>query len=485
MQGKKQEQQKLFYTIGLERLVPMDHPVRVIKDVVDLGFLYGETRQYYSHEGKPSIDPVVLFKLYLLGYLFGIPSERRLFREVQVNLAYRWFVGYDLDDPIPDHSIMSKSRHRFPVAVFERLFKHIIRLCKEKGLISGDYYFVESSMVRADASKDSFRAKLRTEKEYLEELQEAEEPRNNFKGHIFDGTVNPDKMGKRRRKAKKNDRLESSSDPDAQLMSRNGLNSQPAYKAHFCVDRKRRVILSMDGSKASEDDMTKVHSLYTNSLFAVGKKPQMVVADSHYGGIEALKYFQDQNIQTCIAPRIHDNSEGRFRNTDFTVIEDGVEMECPAGHRVHRQTNNVYRLQFHWPKQLCGACPLKGRCTQSIHGRIVSFYKGQYFTNAETLVRSQTGRKLLRARQTIVEGVIGEAKNFHLLNRCRYRRLHRFRIQLLLTAAAINLKRLMREKRTRIGCRANSAVAAISTLIGRTGSACLLSVWGRSPILLA
>jgi transposase len=137
--------------------VPIDHPVRTIKEVLDLGFIYGETRQYYSYEGKPSIDPIVLFKLYLLGYLFGIPSERRLFSEVQVNLAYRWFVGYDLDEPIPDHSIMTKSRHRFPAAVFERLF-NITCLCKDKGLISGDYSFLGSSMVRADASKDSFRS---------------------------------------------------------------------------------------------------------------------------------------------------------------------------------------------------------------------------------------------------------------------------------------------------------------------------------------
>jgi len=126
MQGRKEKQQKLFYSASIERLVPQDHPVRRIQEVLDLRFLYKDTREYYSHEGKPSIDPVVLFKLYVLGYFFGIPSERRLFREVQVNLAYRWYLGYDLDEPIPDHSIMTKSRYRFPPAVFERLFKHMI-----------------------------------------------------------------------------------------------------------------------------------------------------------------------------------------------------------------------------------------------------------------------------------------------------------------------------------------------------------------------
>ena len=115
MQGKKEKESKLFYTVSLSQLVPADHPVRRISEVLDLNFLYRETAQYYSHEGKPSIDPVVLFKLYLVGYFFGIPSERKLFREVQVNLAYRWYLGYDLDEEIPDHSIMTKSRYRCPV----------------------------------------------------------------------------------------------------------------------------------------------------------------------------------------------------------------------------------------------------------------------------------------------------------------------------------------------------------------------------------
>jgi hypothetical protein len=187
-------------------------------------------------------------------------------REVQVNLAYRWYLGYDLDERIPDHSIMSKSRQRFSAEVFERLFKHVVRLCKEKGLISGDYYFLYYSIIRADTSKESFRTKLRTEKGYLEGLQEEDKPRNNFRGHIFDGTVDPDRMGKRRRKAKKNDRLRSSTDPDAEPLSRGGSSSLAAYKAHFCVDRRRRVILSIDGSKATEDDLTKVDTLFTECL---------------------------------------------------------------------------------------------------------------------------------------------------------------------------------------------------------------------------
>jgi len=470
VQGKKDSSGKLFYTVTLDQLVPEDHPVRKVEKALDLRFLYKETREYYSHEGKPSIDPVVLFKLHLLGYFFGIPSERRLLREVQVNLAYRWYLGYDIDEEIPHHSIMTKSRYRFPVEVFERLFKRIIHLCKDKGLISGDYYFIDSSLVRANASKDSFRAKLKLEQEYLDELNQDDEQKPKFHGHIFDGKMDPNKMGKRRKRNRKNDWFESLSDPDAEYITRPGKLSIAAYKAHFCVDRKERVILSVDGSKASEDDMSKVHSLYTNSVFAAGKKPKIVIADSHYGGIESLKYFQDENVKTCIPPRISDNSEGRFRNTDFRVIEEGEEMECPAGYRTKNKTNNKYRIQFNWPQKLCNVCKLKPQCTKSIHGRLVSFYKGHYFANAETLAKSEKGRKLLRARQTIVEGVIGEAKNIHSLGRCRYRGLQRFRIQLFLTAAAINLKRLIKEMDNRIGTAVAAGLIFLSLIAERIGT---------------
>jgi len=148
-----------------------------------------------------------LFKLYILGYFFGVPSERRLLKEVEVNLACRWYLGYDLDEEIPDHSIMTKSRYRFPKEVFSRLFKKIIRLCKEEGLISGDYYFMDSTIVRADASKESFRRKLLVEEKYLEGLDQVGKRDVEFRGYIFDGEVNTEKMGRRRDRRKRSDEI--------------------------------------------------------------------------------------------------------------------------------------------------------------------------------------------------------------------------------------------------------------------------------------
>jgi hypothetical protein len=136
--------------------------------------------------------------------------------------------------------------------------------------------------VQANASKDSFRAKLKLEQEYLNELKQDEKQGNKIQGRMFDGNLGPQNMGKRRRSDKKNDHYQSLSDPDAEFMTRPRKGSFPSYKAHFSVDRKKRVILAVTGSKATEDDMSEVHNLFTNSVFAAGKKPKIVVADSHY-----------------------------------------------------------------------------------------------------------------------------------------------------------------------------------------------------------
>jgi transposase len=471
MQGKKDSTAKLFYELTLDDLVPADHPVRKISEELDLRYLYKETREYYSHEGKPSIDPVVLFKFYVICYFFGIRTERQLFREVQVNLAYRWYLGYDLDEQIPHHSIMTKSRYRFPVEVFDRFFKRIVYLCKKKELISGDYYFMDSSLVRADAAKSSFRAKLRTEDEFLKQLREEEEKeeeedRAEQKHDRFDGEVEPEKMGRRNKSGKVNDRIWSSTDPDAQLARRGGGAAVPAYKAHFCVDGKKRVILSVAASKANDDDMTKVAELTTNALFASGRKASYGVADSKYGGVETLKYLQDQNIQTCIHPRTTHSRSGKFEQTDFKVLGEYEAAECPAGHQSLRSDSQGYTYLFKWSKEQCDGCRLKKQCTTSKSGRTLVFYKGDHFRRAREVLDSAIGKKLSRARKVIIEGVIAEAKTNHLMGRCKYRGLPKFRIQLLLTASVINLKRLLQSTKDRARPGIAAAIPLASNCLG-------------------
>ena len=159
MMGSKAVEPKLYLSFSLDANVPPSHLVRRLAAAIDFNFVRGLVRRRYSHTGQPSVDPVVLFKLWLLGYLFNITSERRLCEEAGLNLAWRWFLGYELDEPIPDHSVLSKARRRFGVRVYEKFFEHIVRLCEAAGLVEGDVLFVDSTLIKANASPSGLRSR--------------------------------------------------------------------------------------------------------------------------------------------------------------------------------------------------------------------------------------------------------------------------------------------------------------------------------------
>src|SRR5512140_894584 len=155
MMGKKEPEAKLFYQFSLEERVSEDHLLRRVAQAVDLAFVRRLTARFYSHTGQPSIDPVVIFKMALLSYLYGITSERRLVEEIRLNLAYLWFIGYDLDEKVPDHSVLSKARKRYGPTVYLAFFKEVVQQCERAGLIRGDKLFADSTLVQANASLDS------------------------------------------------------------------------------------------------------------------------------------------------------------------------------------------------------------------------------------------------------------------------------------------------------------------------------------------
>jgi transposase len=157
MMGQREFQSKLYYQLSLDRLVPCDHLLRRIAEGVDFSFVRPLCRPYYSHTGQPSIDPVVIFKMLLIGYLYGITSERRLADEVGLHLGYRWFLGYDFDVATPDHSVLSKARARLGSGVFEEFFRQSIELCRQAGLLDEGPVYVDSTLIRAGASVDSLK----------------------------------------------------------------------------------------------------------------------------------------------------------------------------------------------------------------------------------------------------------------------------------------------------------------------------------------
>lgn len=176
MMGQKVLQEKLFYDFSLSKRVPDDHILRRLSEVVDITFVRRLTAPFYSHTGQPSIDPVVLFKMMLLGYLYGITSERKLAEECSLNLAFMWYLGYDLDETTPDHSVISKARSRYGKETFEEFFEHVLGLCVRAGLVTSEKLFADSTLIRANASLDSVVVRSdafhvdRTAKEHLEQV---------------------------------------------------------------------------------------------------------------------------------------------------------------------------------------------------------------------------------------------------------------------------------------------------------------------------
>jgi len=168
MQGYQNIQMPLFVDGNLERLIPPNHLLRKVDKVLKLSFIRRITRKHYSGKGRPSLDPVVFFKMQIVAYLYGISSDRQLCEEIQYNLAYRWYLGYSLDTPTPDHSTLSRTRDRLGVDVFEKVFERIVKECIKIGLVKGQQIITDAALIKADASIDSFK---RIEEEFEEELE--------------------------------------------------------------------------------------------------------------------------------------------------------------------------------------------------------------------------------------------------------------------------------------------------------------------------
>jgi transposase len=233
MMGQRQFETKLYYQLSLDRLVPEEHLLRRIAAAIDFSFVRALCRPFYSHTGQPSVDPVVIFKMLLVGYLYGITSERRLAQEVSLHLAYRWFLGYDFDLPTPDHSVLSKARARLGSEVFEEFFRRSIELCRQAGLVAEGPVYVDSTLIRAGASMDSLTRREEMAqpplsiREYLDRLdqevtgsEEEEAPPDSDAGG---GPSPPSKP------MPPNQKLVSRTDPEATLVDRPDFGRHLAY----------------------------------------------------------------------------------------------------------------------------------------------------------------------------------------------------------------------------------------------------------------
>ena len=452
MMGQRQFESKLYYQLSLDRLVPEDHLLRRIVAAVDFSFVRPLCRPFYSHIGQPSVDPVVIFKMLLVGYLYGLTSERRLAQEVSLHLAYRWFVGYDFDVPTPDHSVLSKARARFGNGVFEEFFGHSIELCRQAGLMEEGPVYVDSTLMRASASMNSLTRRedvvqppLSIE-EYLRRLDQEASPTDEEEPPDSDSGGGPSPPSK---PVPPNQKLVSRTDPEATLVDRPDFGRHLAYKAHWAVGgRSGQVITAAVATTGAEADEHLLAEVLWQHRRLSGLKMQEVVADAKYATTFNFLYLGRLGIRSYIPlTRFGTMRKDILGREHFQWLPDEDAYLCPASQKLrrHHQVRDTQRVQYRAPKGSCAVCPLRAQCAPSGRERTIHRSWGQDSVDAtEALLATPLGEQRLLERQIYVEGPFGLAKDLHGLRQTRFRGRRKVQIQVWLTAAAMNIKKAVR-----------------------------------------
>jgi transposase len=446
MMGRKAAQPELYVSFSLDDAVPRQHILRKIAACVDFEFVRSLAAPYYSWTGQPSVDPVVIFKLHLLGYLFNIRSERQLCEEAALNLAWRWFLGYELTEPIPDHSVLTKARHRFGVAVYAQFFKRVVQVCQDRGLIQGRRLYVDSTLVDADAALDSGRSRqlLRQlpgkPEKYLAKLElEADEGRS--------------RPQRKRRQRLVGEEVCSRTDPDAALVSRRaGRKPRLVHKVHIAVDGgKSRIVTAVTAVPAGHGDGQGLPAILDQHHLNTGNPPEEAVADTGYAGTTAYRTCAHRGVLPSIRGHPSVNRRGGYDRDRFTYDGAHDRYICPQGHPLVRVHDNVPMQQQIYRASLgdCRACPLRVECNPGAKAsRIVSrSFEHELLEAVAEHLKTPRARDALRRRKQFVELAMADAKVRHGMHRAQRRGRENMFIQAVLTAATMNLLKLAQHSR--------------------------------------
>ena len=431
MMGQQTRNESLFYYFRLEEQIPEDNLLRLIDRHIDLSFVRDRLKPFYSETGRPSIDPEVLLRLLLVGYLYGITSERRLLEEVRMHLGYRWFTRLDFSQEIPDHSTFSKNRHgRFRQSgVFREVFEEIVRRCLQAGLVDGQNLAVDGTMIGADASRQSRipREQLkeaalvsRTAQEYLAELEQA----------------NPVSETK----------LVSTTDPDAIMTTKGGGTAMMAYYDNYLIDTTSRVILGVEATPALFHQETVAARMMMERVEQLGVKPTSLGADKAYGSGEFLAWLLARGVQPHIPviDRRH-QTHGRFTRDQFCYDPALNLYHCPEGKplRYRGLSRMAQGYVYQAAEADCRGCPQKKRCTPAPSRKLSVHWHESARQAVLALVGTPAYERSRRTRYRI-EALFAELKQRMRLGRVRLRRLWNVGEQFLLAATAQNIKRLVR-----------------------------------------
>ena len=448
MMGPRQEAQAaLFYEFSLEDHVPQNHLLRSIDRFVDLTSIRAHLSDFYSHTGRPSVDPELLIRMLLVGYCFGIRSERRLCEEVHLNLAYRWFCRLDLTDRIPDHSTFSKNRHgRFRESeLLRHLFETTVGRCIEEGLVSGQRMAVDASLIEADANKQYSAPKdewdvgridksaaPRAVKEYLDTLDEA----------AF-GAATPVQP-----------KFTSFSDPASQWTAARKGPAFFSYSDNYLIDTDNGVILDVEATRSirqAEVGSTKTMLDRVKAKFDL--RPERLIADTAYGSGPMLGWLVDRDIAPHI-PVIDKagRTDGTWSRADFEWDAENNQYICPEGEALKQFRRNYSDpnrgptgkgvAKYQALKHTCQVCPSKPKCCPKADARKITREEHEYARDvARTIAKTPQYKVSVKLRKK-VEMLFAHLKRILGLGRLRLRGPCGANDEFLLAATAQNLRKL-------------------------------------------
>lgn len=475
MLGQKAKIFRVHPSLTVDDLVPADNFYRRLEAKLDLSFVRAMVKTCYaSGMGRPSIDPVTFFKLHLIMFFEGIRSERQLMETVHLNLAHRWYLGYDLDEPVPHHSSLSKIRTRYGLEVFQRFFEQIVELCQTAGLVWGQELYFDGTKVQANAAVDGLQPRLQIIAQHLQTLfpdQPSPSLENSRPRRLvdkYDGTrliSRPDHWYHRT-----SDQLISPTDPDATPMkSASGHSAALGYHTHYVVDGgKARIILAALVTPASIMDNTPMLDLERWVCFRWSVFPKIAVGDTKYGTVANIVGLEQDGIHAYLPTANASRSDHFYPLERFQYVPERDEFICPQGQPLALQARCEGKQHFRYRAKAtaCNSCPVKSECTDSQTGRwlVRSFFQ-EYLDRTARYRETEAYKKALRKRQVWVEPLFGEGKQWHGMRRFRLRGLEKVNIEGLLRAAGQNIKRLLKN---RIGKKPFKPA----------GSAALRPIWG-------
>jgi transposase len=431
-------QPKLFhYNVNLETRMPQDHVLRKMRNRIDFDFVSDEVKDTYGDRGNVSVPPPVILKMMLLLIFYNVRSERELIKTIPLRLDWLWFLGYDLDDEIPNHSILSKARNRWGTAAFKLFFERIVWQCVEAGLVDGSKLFVDASLIDADASNNSV---VDTHKlgKYLNKSYRRLEKR-----------LDDIQMSKT---APADSRYISTTDPDASVTRHRGSKSKVRYKTHRAVDEKHEIITATKVTAGSLDDGHVLEDMIDAHERNTDRTVGTAVADSKYGAINNFLLCHDRMIKAHIpsleqTQRGSGRQEGIFPKEAFAYDPEKDLFICPAGQTLQRRNYNKKRNSYEYKASsiICDHCPSRENCTRAKDGR--SLKRHARYDELEAMLREAGSKKAgrdLKRRQDLSERSFAWSTRYGY-KRARWRNLWRMEIQDFLIAAIQNITILIRQ----------------------------------------